>query len=453
MELVRRQRLVLTGLAVGVIATTAIGFHRLVGYYTRGGSVYHFHLSVLSWFGLDLFVLLIAAGWVVVPGACLGFAQLLKGGANQKAFAVLSLALVVCLLAVAAPFGPAQGRVYERYFFYVAPLLAVAFVWSVESLERTPVYSAVAYAAAAVGLLLPTVNGLRASYDDMSPTLLGLGTIGGSGTVSTLLWASGLAAAAAAAGLRFASRRFTPLLAVVIAASVGAMGTESLLGFGTALGERLNVSSETPRLHAPPNSAIVTSELTNRWLLMKTLFWNPTVTRVLVLGGGSAADTFPSTSVRLQPGRGLVGMDGQRVSGPFALDTDTAAAYPTSVASRRPLPGVFARSPSVFLFGLNRVDGYLETVSSLEAVAPGRPLRVTIQMTSDRGQKTMSVTCGRARREVVVGSTVTSMSLLVAARSQLLCRIGLVKGAAVSYANRTVSVRARLFVRLASPTR
>ena len=447
---VRTQPIVVGGVVLAAISGVAVGLHRIVGYYTTGGSAYHLHASLLRWVAIDLFVLLVAAGWVVVPGACVGFARLLRAGSRQRAFAFLALALVASLLAVGAPYGPAQGRAYERYFFYAAPLVALACVWAAENLGRTRVYAVLSYLVAAAAVLAPLAAAIHDASDDMSPTLLGLNHVGGGGNAASLVWALALAAAAIVTGLRVGGRMVTPLLGLTIIAVIGAVGTHSLLTFSSTLGKRLNVSSDVPRLHAPTGTAILTSSVTNRWLLMKTLFWNPQVDRVLVVGKGPAVDGFAATNVRLVPGVGLVDNHGNRVSGPFAVDTDTVAAPESTLRQSTITPGVLPRAPAVLVFGWNRTDRYLEVVSWFYATAGRRPLNVALTMSSSHGAKAMSIDCGRNREVVSVGFAPRTVRLDVPTKTELACRISLVKGSVVPYRNRDVSVRARLTVRAAS---
>jgi hypothetical protein len=270
----------------------------------------------------------------------------------------------------------------------------------------------------------------------MSPTLLGLGTLFGSGNVGTLIWATGLALTAAVTGLRIGGRLLTPMLAVVIVAAVGAAGTGSLLGFGTALGARLNMSPEIPRLDAPPRTALITSQLSNKFLLMKTLFWNPNISRVLSIGGNGSPDGFASTSVRLAPGAGLVDDHGRPITGPFAVDSDTVA------DPGAPATAVLQRSPTTIVFGLNRIDGYFETAGSLSAEAGRKPVVVNLRMRSVSGSKGMSVDCTHSRRVVTVGARSTNVSIRVPAHSVETCRIALVRGLPITHRRRTVSVQA-----------
>jgi hypothetical protein len=379
----------------------------------------------------------------------LGFVNFVRGGLPRpRTFAVLSASLLVSLLAEAAIFGANEDRVHERYVFYIVPLIAIPFISAVQSLTRDRLYAAVAYLSAATAILLPMATGLRAAADDESPTLLGLGSITGGGDTSTLIWATALAAGAIATGLRLRGRLLAPLLAVVVVASVGASGSAALLRFGATLDTRLNLSADVPRLNAPAGTALITSTGTNRFLLMKSLFWNPDITRVLVLGDGRASDGYASTKVRLEPGHGLVDRLGRTVPGPFAVDTDTTATSAATFVPRGSMPAVLREAPIVLVFGWNRNDGYLETVTRLYAVANTGPIELTMRLVSPNGPKTLNLACGRMRRTVEVGRRPTNTRITVAASSELSCLISLVRGVPLLHSHRTVSVKGtRLTVR------
>lgn len=437
-RLLRRQAVVLTGIGAVAAASLAVGTNRLIGYYTGGHLGYAFRWSLLRWFGLDLFVLLIAAGWVVVPGAVLGLHHLRARNPRGAAFTALTVPLVAGFVAVAASYGPRQGRVYERYLFYVVPLVLIAFVWATESLPRTRWHAALAYGGAGVALLVPAFSELHAAGSDMSPTLLGLTSLAG-GRASSVVWPLLLAGAAVVVGLRVGTRRLEWVVVTVLMATIGAAGTKAQLAYGSVLGEQLHMTTGIPRLGAAPNAALITSPFNNGFALMKTLFWNPNVTHVLVMGDVAAPDGFPATTVRLVPGKGFVDSSGRSVPGPFAFDTDTFAAEVGESGS-----ATFQRAPELIAFGWNRLDHYLETVTSLYAVASTQPLAIRIGLVSPGRPKAMGLVCGRVKKVIVVGRHSTEVRLRVPARAVLRCRIGLLKGAPVAYHRRLVSVQAFL---------
>lgn len=431
---VRRQPIVAGALAALALGALAVGPQRVAGVYAGVGTMHLPALDVARWLGLDAFVLAIASGWVLVPGAVAGLVESLRGiDLRQRAFALLTVTLSLGLVAQAAFFGANEDRIHERYVFYVAPLVALAFASRRPDARRTRLPATIGYCAAAAALLLPLATGLRAAVDDESPSLLGLGTLAGGGDRGTLLWAVGLALLALGVGLGVIAPRVVPATSLLLLAAVGSAGTVSLLGFGTALGWRLNLTDDVPRLHARPGTALVTLPTSNRFLLMKTLFWNPQVTRVLVLGRGPAADGWAATDVRLNA-QGLVGPDGRPVRGPFAFDTDTTALVG---------PG----SARVFLFGLNRTDHYLETLSRLDVAAGERPVEVGLRLVSPSGAKRIALRCGGKNRVVTVGTAPTQAVVPVPKQTVRTCRITLVGGSPVVSRGRTVSVQGHLWIR------
>jgi hypothetical protein len=440
--LVRRQPVVTGAVLAGALVSAAVGVGRVAGVYSGVATFHVYPGGIARWFGLDLFVLAVAAGWVVVPGAVIGFVRFARAGTpRQRAFAFLSAAVGVGVLAEAALFGAHESRIHERYVFYVAPLVVILFVWALEWLARDRLYALVAYGSAAAALFLPAVSGVRGAADDESPTVLGLNWLTGGGPGGTLAWALVLAAAAVVTGLRLRNRLVTPLLAVAIVLVTGTAGSIALLRFGPTLGARLDLSDDVPRLGAPAGTALVVSPDTSRYLLMKTLFWNPAVTRVLVLGRGPAPDGYASTRVRLVPGRGLVDDRGRVVHGPFAIDTDTVAAAGAVDASPGSLPAVLRRAPSVLFFGWNRNDGYLATTALVSAVADAAPVAMTLSLASPTGTKRVSLVCPRSTRFATVGRRPTAIRVVVPAGSTLGCRLSLVRGAPLVHDNRTVAVR------------
>jgi hypothetical protein len=440
-SLARRQRLLLSALVLAIATALAAGLSRVTGVYAGITKMHLPPLSLVRWSALDAFVLAIAAGWVILPGAAVGLIGALQQSARrQRAFAALTVVLTAVLLAQAAFFGANEHRVHERYVFYVVPLLTAAFALS-RGYGRHRLYAATAYGAAIAALLLPLPAVLQSVTDDESPSLLGLGTLaGGDGSRGTLVWAVGLSALALATGLGVFRRRLVPALALLLLAAVGGAGTASLLGYGTALGWQLDFTTDVPHLHAPPGTALITTADTNRFLLMKTLFWNPQVTRVLVVGTGRAADGFAAADVRFDRRGRLIDHAGDVVPGPFALDTDTSGAGSGRVSSGR--ADVFARAPRVLVFGWNRDDHYLETVNRVVAVSTGDRLAVSMRLQSVHGRKTMALVCRGSRPvALVVGRAERSLKFVVPPHRERACRLSLVKGMPIPYRQRTVSVQ------------
>ncbi len=436
-RLARRQPVV-TGVMLGAIALVAvIGPSKLVGFYTFPAS-WSLLGSVWIWFGVNLFVVAIAAGWFVVPGAVWGFARLIRSADPvHRAFAVLAFGSGLAVVGQAAYVDAIQHRVHERYAFYVVPLVAMAFVWALERRVPNRGYAITAYAAATAAIIVPATHWLRDASSDQSPTLLGLQRLGGGGSNARLFWAIGLSVAAVSAGLLRSRLRPTVLLAIVVAAAVCFAGTRSLLRLvpapETAVAKR---AVGTFRLGAPAQTSLVAWAGTDRFTLMKTLFWTPTIRHVLMIGGGLAPDGFSSTPVRFRSSGGIVDSTGRLVDGPFAFAPDTTVLAP---AARSGSPWLRV-APRAVVLGLERHDRYLNTVAKLLVASRPGVLKIGLELSTEGPRKTLAFACGSRTFDVAVSGNPEWVSLASS------CRISLVKGAAVEHANRITSgVRVQRF--------
>ena len=87
-------------------------------------------LRMGPWIAIELFGLAIASGWVLVPGAVVGFAELVRSPDPwRRTFAALAVTSTALIVLEAAYFDAGLHRIHERYTFYAAPLLAVACVF------------------------------------------------------------------------------------------------------------------------------------------------------------------------------------------------------------------------------------------------------------------------------------------------------------------------------------
>ncbi len=139
------------------------------------------------------------------------------------------------------------------------------------------------------------------------------------------IWAGGLALAAVLVGLFRSRPQLAILLAVLISTAVCVAGTRALIHL-VPLPEAAAASHDrqSVQLDTPGQAALVTWSGTDRFTLMKTLFWTPTIDRVLVIGGGSAERWLPIGSRYVQLfWRSRRSRQGSRLGGPFAFAPDT----------------------------------------------------------------------------------------------------------------------------------
>jgi hypothetical protein len=210
--------------------------------------------------------------------------------------------------------------------------------------------------------------------------------------------------------------------------------------FGASTGlVDLTSQADVPLLAAAPRSTLVTFREGNPYLEMKTLFWNPQITRVAVLGGDGSLDGFPSISAQFAPGAGGLTSGGRPIPGPFVLDAHSAhlgrAGGPTASFARFRLPGAI-------VFGWAPYGKYLSVAGRLEVASASRPARLSMELWSPGGPKVIRFACRRQGEwQVTVGHRPETVSVVVPPRRSDECRFSLVHGAVAGVGDKAFSVR------------
>lgn len=336
-RVLREQRLVLSALALAVLAVVAAGPHRVVGYYA---SVLHLHahpLDVATSIGANLTVLLYASGWILVPGATLGILYAIGRPRSrlELAFGAFALSLGGALLAQAALFGDAM-MVQERYVFYVVPLAPAAFgLYASRGWPLRPAHAVLAVALIGLSARLPLSRWAQPGGDDHSPFLLGVqqlertfgGNVAGAGAVAAV------AAVLALGAIGASARRATALVLALAVLGSGAI-------FGCAWEFDRNNSQHVLRRYLPAEqpSWVDAAHAGAATLLMapgghataaeEQLFWNRSIDRVAILPDGVRPD-------RLHAGLAGIGADGTLRLGGLPLRGPVVAdAYATTIVFR-----------------------------------------------------------------------------------------------------------------------
>lgn len=391
---------------------------QLLGSYS-GVLTFRFPVAgIVEWAGINLFVLGLGAGWVVLPGAFVGLKSLLGDRLPaRRAFALLTLALLTALVGEAAAFGVNQQQILERYTFYTAPLVLIAFCWAFEHLTLTRGYRTGAYAAAGLVLVVPLLPAMRDADDGQALTLVGLQHVFGAVQPSVLLWAPLLSILAVAIAQNTSRRlAFSMVTTVIAVVAVGA--SSGLAGL---------VSDPTvPRLGAPHGSALVTSGEGDRFGEMKSLLWNPAITRVVVVDGDGSPDGFAATTATFAPHVGGFSRRGRPVEGSFVVAPDGAYLRPDARTA-----GSFDRfrAPAAIVLGWSPSRHYLRVAGRLLIASGRRSLSLHVQVSSI-GPRTIGVTCSGLRaRSVPVRRPSTVVLVRVPPLTVTTCRFALVRGA------------------------
>ena len=254
--------------------------------------------TLASWLAVNLFAFAVGAGWVVVPGGLVGLSAMIRRGDRRgRAFALLTVLLLCAMLLEATVWSASGQGIYERFAFYAAPLVVMAFIWVIEAGTLVRRYVAASRTSRAIGAaLLPALPPLHGADDEHAPSLHALSS-----------------SRSPAGRPRSSGRPVLVVLALLVAwkRRDGGPGTarrrRSRSASCSASVPRIaygaTADSSFPDIHAPTNSALVTWSDADPYSMMQCLFWNPAITRVLVLGRQHAPDGLPFTAAELRSAR------------------------------------------------------------------------------------------------------------------------------------------------------
>jgi hypothetical protein len=334
----RRVWLALTLLVVPpAILFGTLGSERVLGVYASGDHAFH-GVSILHWAGREAMLLAYSGGWAIVPGALAGLlvALLRPRRRAEVAFAVTTVLLAGALLLEAAQIADTDSqRFQERYLFTLVPLLGAGF--GIYLRRGLPGRVPVGLISAALLLLAARIplSGYAAAHNkDDSPTLWAVlrleGLISvGNGSLAVALVAAVLSGVAALV----AFRKLPAALALV--AAIAAAGALSAGASSFDQHTSRSMRNSLPRdirwvdhqrlgpvdLLAPPGARKEQS-----W---QQLFWNTSVTRLLLLGS-PPIDHFATKQVRVaRDGRLLI--DGHPDHRPLLVQTYASTVELTGV--------------------------------------------------------------------------------------------------------------------------
>lgn len=325
------QRLLLGLAALGGAGIGVVG----LGYYS---GVVHLAFSPSAWLGpagSNLLVFAYAAGFAIVPGGLLGygFALARPRSRGELAFAALGVAFTLGIFAQAAVYG---RNVHERYTFYAAPLLAIAFLLHAgRGFPRRLLLALAAAALVTVGTLEPlSVLGLDGETN--SPVLVSIHwlsqNVGSQGTASLLVLSIAALLTIVTVALSHTPRAAT---AVGLAAAIGL----GLTGYGlsadffrhdAALVRRHDLPAERSWLDALRLGSVPLLQGFggSRPSAFEQLFWNRSVDRVLLLPGAQPIDVFAAETIHVARD-GSLSVAGRPLTGPLVVDR-----YGSTVALR-----------------------------------------------------------------------------------------------------------------------
>ncbi len=443
------------GIVGGLVAV--IGMQRILGLYAGLASFELTPGATLHWFAANAALLAIASGWVIVPGAVLGILSMIRSrDARQRAFGLLVVPLLGVLLLQAAIFGVEVEQLMERYTFYGAPLLALAFLVGMRDglLERRA-HRVLLAAFAGLAVLLPVDSLLLFARDDFAPALVALRPARdalGSGFPVALVAPLVVVTVAALIFARFGRPFAVALIGLAICGGASAGASVVLVDPGQGATRQIAISGP---------ATFVTSSSTDNSKLMSTLFWNPAIQRVLVDAGHP--DNFAATAAEIGRG-GVVRANGRRVRGALVFDAESAVVRlrGARVHSKAGLLVVSkAGNPTVSFLadGWFKRSGYLGSSGRFVVTAPAPNARLhtrlVLRLRTDRHRPKavlLFTSSSGLHRRITVGERPTVVSLPVIGGGLWSSKFALVGGQSSVIDGKFVSVRA-LSVALRPPLR
>jgi hypothetical protein len=319
---IREQAPVLAAVVLGAVAVAVLG----LGFY--GGVTHLLGLGKLPYpLVANTLLLLLASGWVLVPGALvgLGLAFVRPLDRLELLFGAFASVRVVAMVLEAAVYG---DQAHERYVFYAVPLLAIGFALYV----RRGCPFRLVHAVFVVGLLVLALRlplgRILANGHTNSATLYALywldQRVGGVGAASTVVMNVLLGASVLMLLLLARFPRAAARFALVFAVGFGTATWAAAADFEHASAGHVRAAvlpgdrSWVDDQHVGPVT-MLRSFNSDRTDVFEQLFWNRSVDRMLALSGTQRLEPFSMPDVTVRPDGTLLS-GGTPVRGPLLLD-------------------------------------------------------------------------------------------------------------------------------------
>ena len=298
------------GILVAPLAALAVvGPSRALGYYNTVVKLYVDPGAIAHWVATDSMLLVYCAGWVLIPGAMIGFAYALARPRTREeaAFAGVTAGLLVILFAETSLYASnGSPRFQERYFMGLLPLVLPWFgLYLKRGLPARLATCLIAVVLLAVSARVPLAPYSIASNKQDSPFLLGVfrlehafgGLANGSLAIAVVAGLLSALAAAIAWRPRLATLALAVSLGLAAAASAGSVSFDR----DTAKSVRNDfLPADTgwvdrAGLH---HVLLIHTPATLHARSLEQLFWNRSIDEVLYFEQATQVDAFGNRRVK-----------------------------------------------------------------------------------------------------------------------------------------------------------
>ena len=319
---VRSFRLTWAIFAAPAVALLVLGPSRMLGYYN---TVVHLHIrpgSIVHWIATDSMLLVYCAGWVLVPGALLGFAYAVgrPRSREEAAFGGVTAGLLLVLFAETSLYASnGSPRFQERYFMALLPLVLPLFALYLNRGRPARLATClVAVVLLAVSARVPLAPYSVADNKQDSPFLLGVFQLEralGDANGSLLVAVAAALLSALAVGIAWRARLAVLALGLSLLAAAAASGGSISFDHRVSTNVRRGLLPADARwidhtgLH---HVLLIQTPATPHARAYEQLFWNRSLEDVLFFDRASPIDAFGNRRVK-------AGADGSFVSKGTAL--------------------------------------------------------------------------------------------------------------------------------------
>jgi hypothetical protein len=359
---VRAQRVVVGGLSLAVVVALAGG----LGYYRQAPTA--FHLVSPATLGRNLFVLAIAAGWIIVPAGILGLVGAFgrPRSEEERAFGAFALVAGAAVVAEATLYGDA-GVVHERYGCYILPLVALGFVLHASRGWPWKRAHALLVAVLLVASATTPMSGWAAAGGNAhSLVLTGLLKVQ---TLAGSAGSGGLYAVCALGALSVLAVACAWRGATAVAAALAIAFCVATSAFATSFDAQNSRNVKAAFL--PAGADWITGDATviaggSRTSMLEQFFWNSGAKRLALLPGGVSPDVFAASHTHITADGRFAGL-----RGPVVLNEDGNAFVPAQLGPVNG-PWLEAATPELRAIVTNRsADGWLSPAGRVQLFRAG----------------------------------------------------------------------------------
>jgi hypothetical protein len=311
-----------------LVAILVVGPGRALGYYNSVVSLHVRPGAIVHWIATDSMLLVYCAGWVLVPGALLGFAYALGRPRTREeaAFGGVTAGLVLVLFAETSLYASnGSPRFQERYFMALLPLVLPWFaLYLSRGRPARLVTCLLAVVLLAISARVPLAPYSVADNKQDSPFLLGVfrlehavGEANGSLLIAIAAALLSVLAVAVAWRARFAVLALGLTLVTAAAASAGSISFDH------------HVAKNVRRDYLPSDARWIDHSGLRHVFLIQTpatpharaheqLFWNRSIDDILFFDSASPIDAFGNRRVTAAADGRLVSA-GKTLRSPLAI--------------------------------------------------------------------------------------------------------------------------------------